>query len=138
MAINAYCGVMGSGKSYEVVQGPLLDAIASGRRVVTNVDGINEERIHEFLVNKARGDASHFGAVVHVRTDDISKPAFFPVEHESAEGATVTPGFVQPGDLLVVDEAWKLVGVGQEDLRGAHGVLPHAPALHASGYRRCL
>ncbi|KVH49032.1 MULTISPECIES: zonular occludens toxin domain-containing protein [Burkholderia cepacia complex] len=108
MAINAYCGVMGSGKSYEVVQGPLLDAIASGRRVVTNVDGINEERIHEFLVNKARGDGSHFGAVVHVRTDDISKPAFFPVEHESAEGATVTPGFVQPGDLLVVDEAWKL------------------------------
>lgn len=108
MAINAYCGVMGSGKSYEVVQGPLLDAIATGRRVVTNVDGINEERIHEFLVSKGRGDGSHFGAVVHVRTDDISEPAFFPVEHESAEGATVTPGFVQPGDLLVVDEAWKL------------------------------
>ncbi|HDR9083854.1 TPA: Zonular occludens toxin [Burkholderia vietnamiensis] len=108
MAINAYSGVMGSGKSYEVVQGPLLDAIASGRRVVTNVDGINEERIHEFLVNKGRGDGSHFGAVVHVRTDDISEPAFFPVEQESAEGATVTPGFVQPGDLLVVDEAWKL------------------------------
>ncbi|WP_186083329.1 zonular occludens toxin domain-containing protein [Burkholderia gladioli] len=108
MAINAYCGVMGSGKSYEVVQGPLLDAIASGRRVVTNVDGINEERIHEFLIGKGRGDGSHFGSVVHVRTDDISEPAFFPVEHESAEGATVTPGFVQPGDLLVVDEAWKL------------------------------
>jgi zona occludens toxin len=108
MAINAYCGVMGSGKSYEVVQGPLLDAIASGRRVVTNVDGISEERIHEFLIAKGRGDGSHFGAVVHVRTDDIGEPAFFPVEHESAEGATVTPGFVQPGDLLVVDEAWKL------------------------------
>ncbi|RQN35681.1 zonular occludens toxin domain-containing protein [Paraburkholderia tropica] len=108
MAINAYCGVMGSGKSYEVVQGPLLDAIASGRRVVTNVDGINEERIHDFLIGKGRGDGSHFGAVVHVRTDDISEPAFFPIEHESAEGATVTPGFVQPGDLLVVDEAWKL------------------------------
>jgi len=108
MAINAYCGVMGSGKSYEVVQGPLLDAIASGRRVVTNVDGINEERIHEYLVSKKRGDHMKFGAVVHVRTDDFKKPAFFPVEHESAEGATVTPGFVQPGDLLVVDEAWKL------------------------------
>lgn len=108
MAINAYCGVMGSGKSYEVVQGPLLDAIACGRRVVTNVDGINEERIHDFLIDKGRGDSSHFGAVVHVRTDDISESAFFPVEHESADGATVAPGFVQPGDLLVVDEAWKL------------------------------
>lgn len=36
------------------------------------------------------------------------KPAFFPVENETDGGATVTPGFVQPGDLLVVDEAWKL------------------------------
>ncbi|VWD47011.1 Zonular occludens toxin [Burkholderia aenigmatica] len=108
MAINAYCGVMGSGKSYEVVQGPLLDAIASGRRVVTNVDGINEGLIHDYLVEKKRGERSRFGAVVHVRTDDMTKPAFFPVEHESADGATVTPGFVQPGDLLVVDEAWKL------------------------------
>lgn len=108
MAINVYCGVMGSGKSYEVVQGPLLDAIASGRRVVTNVDGINEALIHEFLVDKGRGDGSAFGPVVHVRTDDFLEPAFFPVEHESAEGAIVTPGFVQPGDLVVVDEAWKL------------------------------
>ncbi|VVD71641.1 Zonular occludens toxin [Pandoraea eparura] len=108
MAINAYCGVMGSGKSYEVVQGPLLDAIASGRRVVTNVDGINEARIHEYLIAKGRGERARFGSVVHVRTDDMSKSAFFPVEHESAEGATVTPGFVEPGDLLVVDEAWKL------------------------------
>ncbi len=99
---------MGSGKSYEVVQGPLLDAIVGGRRVVTNVDGINEERVHEYLVNKGRGDRSRFGAVVHVRTDDIAKPGFFPIEHESSEGASITPGFVQPGDLLVVDEAWKL------------------------------
>lgn len=108
MAINAYCGVMGSGKSYEVVQGPLLDAIAGGRRVVTNVDGINETKIHDYLEAKRRGERSRFGAVVHVRTDDITKPAFFPVEHESADGATVTPGFVEPGDMLVVDEAWKL------------------------------
>ncbi|MFM0318156.1 zonular occludens toxin domain-containing protein [Paraburkholderia nemoris] len=108
MAINAYCGVMGSGKSYEVVQGPLLDAIASGRRVVTNVDGINEAKIHDYLGGKGRGDPSRFGAVVHVRTDDMTKPGFFPVEHEAADGATVTPGFVEPGDLLVVDEAWKL------------------------------
>ncbi|MGS1041436.1 zonular occludens toxin domain-containing protein [Burkholderia glumae] len=108
MAINVYSGVMGSGKSYEVVQGPLLDAIASGRRVVTNVDGINEDRIHEFLVSKGRGDGTAFGSVVHVRTDEFLQPAFFPLEHESSEGATVTPGFVQPGDLVVVDEAWKL------------------------------
>ncbi len=99
---------MGSGKSYEVVQGPLLDAIACGRRVVTNVDGINEAKIHDYLEAKGRGDSTRFGSVVHVRTDDMTKPAFFPVEHESSAGATVKPGFVEPGDLLVVDEAWKL------------------------------
>jgi len=108
MAINAYCGVMGSGKSYEVVQGPLLDAIANGRRVVTNVDGIDESKIHDYLEAKGRGERSRFGSVVHVRTDDMTRPAFFPVEHESVNGATVAPGYVEPGDLLVVDEAWKL------------------------------
>lgn len=108
MAINAYCGVMGSGKSYEVVQGPLLDAIANGRRVVTNVDGINEDRIYDYLLRKGRGERSKFGAVVHVRTEDIPKAGFFPIERESSDGASITPGFVQPGDLLVVDEAWKL------------------------------
>jgi len=108
MAINAYCGVMGSGKSYEVVQGPLLDAIEKGRRVVTNVDGINEERIHEYLLKRGKGVLEKFGAVVHVRTDDMTRPGFFPQENESVNGATVTPGFVQAGDLVIVDEAWKL------------------------------
>ncbi|WP_089166477.1 zonular occludens toxin domain-containing protein [Caballeronia sordidicola] len=108
MAINAYCGIMGSGKSYEVVQGPLLDAIAKGRRVVTNVDGINEDAIHDFLEKADRGGGGDFGAVVHVRTEDLLVPGFFPVEVESASGAVITPGFIQPGDLLVVDEAWKL------------------------------
>jgi len=63
MAINVYSGVMGSGKSYEVVQGPLLDAIASGRRVVTNVDGINEDRTEECLVSKGRASARSLGEV---------------------------------------------------------------------------
>ncbi|AMM14997.1 Zonular occludens toxin [Burkholderia sp. PAMC 28687] len=108
MAINAYCGVMGSGKSYEVVQGPLLDAIAMGRRVVTNVDGISEVRIHDYLEKNNKLTREKLGRVVHVRTDDIVRPAFFPMEHESTDGATVTAGFVEPGDLVVVDEAWKL------------------------------
>jgi len=108
MAINAYCGVMGSGKSFEVVQGPLLDAIAKGRRVVTNVDGINEQAIYKFLEKAKRGSVDDFGRVVHVRTEDLKSPGFFPIEHESSDGATITPGFVAPGDLVIVDEAWKL------------------------------
>src|SRR5215472_16452202 len=108
MAINAYCGVMGSGKSYEVVSGPLLDAVARGRRVVTNIDGVNEEAIHDYLHEKRGIADDELGAIVHVRTDDMLRDGFFPVEVEGQGGAMVTPGFVKPGDLLVVDEAWKL------------------------------
>ena len=108
MAINAYCGVMGSGKSYEVVSGPLLDAVAAGRRVVTNIDGVNEDRIHEYLATKRGLDVTKLGRIVHVTTDAVREPDFFPVENEGSGGATVTPGFVQAGDLVVIDEAWKL------------------------------
>ena len=108
MAVTAYFGVMGSGKSYEVVSGPLLDAVAAGRRVVTNIDGISEERIHAHLVKKRGLGVDGLGKVVYVRTDDIKQPRFFPVELEHSDGAKVEPGFVQPGDLLVVDEAWKI------------------------------
>lgn len=107
-AINAYCGVMGSGKSFEVVSGPLLDAVAAGRRVVTNIDGVNEEKIHAYLHAKRGLAVERLGKIVHVRTDDMLQPGFFPVEVESSTGATVTPGFVKAGDLVVVDEAWKL------------------------------
>jgi len=108
MAINAYCGVMGSGKSFEVVSGPLLDAVVAGRRVVTNIDGVNEELIHDYLHEKRGIPGDRLGEIVHVRTDDLLQDKFFPVEVEGAGGATVTPGFVKPGDLVVVDEAWKL------------------------------
>ncbi|QTO42805.1 zonular occludens toxin domain-containing protein [Burkholderia latens] len=114
MAINAYCGVMGSGKSYEVVSGPLIEAVARGRRVVTNIDGVSEDAIHRYLHERRGLAVDSLGAIVHVRTDDILQDGFFPVEVEGAGGATVTPGFVKPGDLLVVDEAWKLWSVGKK------------------------
>lgn len=114
MAINAYCGVMGSGKSYEVVSGPLLDAVLSGRRVVTNIDGVNEDRIHEYLAAKRGADVGKLGRIVHVTTEAVREPDFFPVEVEGAGGATVTPGFVQAGDLVVIDEAWKLWAADQK------------------------
>jgi zona occludens toxin len=122
MAINAYCGVMGSGKSYEVVSGPLLDAVAAGRRVVTNIDGIDEERVHAYL-HRTRGlDDLQLGRIVHVTTERVGEPGFFPLEQEGANGtvATVTPGLVEPGDLLVIDEAWKLWSQGAGKLSDEH------------------
>ncbi|MFM0260915.1 zonular occludens toxin domain-containing protein [Paraburkholderia sediminicola] len=114
MAINVYGGIMGSGKSYEVVSGPLIDGISAGRRVVTNIDGVNEDRIHDYLVDVRGLDAEKLGHVVHVTTDRVKEPGFFPIEVESSEGAAVTPGLVEPGDLVVIDEAWKLWTQGEK------------------------
>ncbi|KVD76265.1 Zonular occludens toxin [Burkholderia sp. ABCPW 14] len=114
MAINAYCGIMGSGKSYEVVSGPVLDAIARGRRVVTNIDGISEEAVHDYLVEKRELDPEKLGRIMHVTTDRVREDGFFPVEVEGPDGASVTPGLVEPGDLLAIDEAWKLWAAGEK------------------------
>jgi len=110
MAINVYAGVMGSGKSYEVVSGPILDAVAAGRRVVTNIDGINEERIKEYLCKKRKASAADLGTVVHVTNERVVEPGFFPIEADVAGVSAVADGVVCSGDLVVIDEAWRMWG----------------------------
>lgn len=118
MAINAYTGLMGSGKSYEVVSGPVCTAIAAGRRVVTNVAGINESKIHAYLVKKnPELDPDKLGTVVHVRDEEVMTPTFFPDE-EHPEMVSI----VKPGDLVAIDEAWRFW----------EGKLPH---LHMQFFR---
>lgn len=103
MAITFYGGVMGSGKSYEVVSGPVCDAVAAGRRVVTNVAGINEAKIHDYLVSKRTGiNPKRLGRIVHVTDERVMQAGFFPDE-KKPEAASV----VQGGDLVVIDEAWR-------------------------------
>jgi zona occludens toxin len=103
MAINAYTGLQGSGKSYEVVSEVILPAIHQGRRVVTNIDGIDQDKIHEYLVEKYNGvNPAKLGIIVHVTNDRILEPAFFPDE-EKPEIDSV----VKPGDLVAIDESWR-------------------------------
>jgi zona occludens toxin len=115
MAINAYVGLQGSGKSYEVVSSVILDAVMHGRRVVTNIAGISEERIHEYLVTSREADPEKLGTIVHVENDRIMQPAFFPDEEK--------PGIdviVQGGDLVAVDEAWRFWGTDGGKLSHEH------------------
>jgi zona occludens toxin len=99
MAINAYVGVMGSGKSYEVVNSVILPAVLSGRRVVTNISGISPELILERCRKKSPNAA--LGEVVYVPIEAITRPGFFPIFDPPVAG------FVCPGDLICIDEAWK-------------------------------
>lgn len=115
MAINAYVGLQGSGKTFEVVSSPVLDAVSQGRRVVTNVAGINEDLIHEYLVNKRDAQIDKLGQIVHVENDRILQPQFFPDE-EKPELQSVVKG----GDLVVVDEAWRFWGTDSGKLSHEH------------------
>lgn len=47
MAISAYIGIPGSGKSYEAVYNVIIPAFTSGRRVVTNIYGLQKDKITE-------------------------------------------------------------------------------------------
>ena len=69
MAINAYTGLMGSGKSYEVVENVILPALAAGRRVVTNVANLQIDQINEYLVETLKADPDKLGQVVQVQND---------------------------------------------------------------------
>lgn len=107
MAINAYTGLMGSGKSYEVTASVVVTAVEKGRRVVTNIDGISEEKIHDYLAKKGI-ERDKLGRVVHVANTALEQPGFFPDEHKPDQISVV-----QPGDLVCIDEAWRFWGAGQ-------------------------
>lgn len=108
MAINAYTGLQGSGKSYEATSMVVVPAVKAGRRVVTNIDGINETAIFAYL-EKCGGDPASFGSILHIKNDDVCTPGFFPID-----GRPDVPSMVQPGDLVVIDEAWRFWGSGEK------------------------
>lgn len=103
MPINAYTGLMGSGKSYECVTSVIVPAIKAGRRVVTNVDGIDGDAIRAYCVEKWSLDEDKLGHVVHCSNDEVSKASFLP-------HGTDVDTLCQPGDLIAIDEAWRFWG----------------------------
>ncbi len=105
MGINVYTGLMGSGKSYEVVAEVIVPAVAAGRRVVTNVEGIDGEKIKAYIAEKYKLAGIALGEVVHVQNGDVAAHDFFPYYDDQKDAHTNT--IVQPGDLVCIDEAWR-------------------------------
>lgn len=103
MAIKAYVGKMGSGKSYEVVSTVILGALRTGRRVVSNISGLNVKAIQQFL--EAEGiPKEQQGVLIVVTHDQVSMPDFFRTDNDEKEG---TETIIQPGDLVALDEVWR-------------------------------
>ena len=90
MAITAYSGLMGHGKSYGVVKHVILPAIKDGRTVFTNIPLDNELFIKDF------GNAP-----VHFELSEIK---------DSDDWWNET---LPSGALLVIDEVWRLWPAGQ-------------------------
>ncbi|MGG4604268.1 zonular occludens toxin domain-containing protein [Paenalcaligenes sp. Me131] len=103
MPINVYTGLMGSGKSYECVSSVIVPAVKAGRRVVTNVDGIDNDAIRAYCQDKYDIAPEQLGSVVHCKNEDVGKADFLP------HGENVDT-FCQPGDIICIDEAWRFWG----------------------------
>lgn len=104
MAINVYTGLMGSGKSYECVSSVIIPAIRQGRRVVTNVDGIDGEAIRAYCVTKFNLNLQDLGHVIHCLNEQVHRADFLP------HGGGNEDTFCHAGDLICIDEAWRFWG----------------------------
>ncbi|MDY4334381.1 zonular occludens toxin domain-containing protein [Pectobacterium brasiliense] len=105
MAISAYVGVPGSGKSFEVVRSVIIPAVAQGRRVVSNVYGLNPEKIYEHI--RKNHKTENIGEVIYVSNEQVQDEYFFPYKNDVTDGKNT---FCQAGDLICVDEAWRIWG----------------------------
>lgn len=104
MPITAYVGVPRSGKSYEVVKSVIVPAIASGRRVISNIYGLDEEKIKDYCLKQNKKlSVNELGALIHVENSQCLDEDFLPsMENQDT--------FCQVGDLVVIDEVWRVWG----------------------------
>lgn len=97
MAITAYVGLPGAGKSYEMVRSVIIPAMKTGRRIVTNVYGVDNEKIRAYILKDKKLNPDDLGELIFVKNEQVLQPDFFPV-----------PGVENPvalaGDLIILDE----------------------------------
>lgn len=103
MAIKAYIGRMGSGKSYEVVSHVILNSLRRGRRVVSNIAGLNYAAMLK-LLEEDGVEADEVGELVTVTHDQVLEENFFRTDADNELGKET---FVKPGDLVALDEIWR-------------------------------
>lgn len=108
MSINCYSGLQGSGKSYEVVSSIIVPAVTHGRRVVTNISGIDNDGIRAYCSERFDVPIDNLGFVLYATNEQVSAADFFPTEHSHMDDSLVS--LVLPGDLVAIDEAYKIWG----------------------------
>jgi zona occludens toxin len=97
--LSGIFGAMGMGKSFEGVSQHVLPAIKAGRRVVSTIDGLNHQAFSDYLDEPIE----KIHELLIVTTNDIladDSAWYDPVKNDRS--------IIQPGDLVVVDEAWEI------------------------------
>lgn len=128
MAQFLYSGIQGSGKSYEVVQGVIVPNVAKGRRVVTNVTGLQYDKICDYCVSYLGADRSKLGEIVQIDNEQVDQPNFFPLEESDSPIVIALKKATDPelikaleiqqeiwknsfivkgGDIVILDECWR-------------------------------
>ena len=108
MALKGYFGAPGHGKTYEVVENVIVPAIRAGRRVVTNIAGLDIEAIADYCVERG-ADRDKLGTVERITLNDDSAGKFAVIVGDG-EDATLDEekSIVRGGDLVVLDEVWRV------------------------------
>lgn len=103
MAVSVYSGPPGSGKSYNAVVEVILPAVIAGRRVVSNIEGLNPDAVAAMALERSAGKP--VGSVVLFHGSDTLEPGFFPdPELLARDDLPPVGGMLQGGDLFVMDE----------------------------------
>lgn len=102
MPIKAYVGLPRAGKSYEVCTQVILPALRQGRRVVSNIAGLNEAAFLSILYAEGIA-ADKVGSILHVEHDAVLAPDFWRTDTDKTDFLSV----IQPGDLVALDEIWR-------------------------------
>lgn len=103
MPIKAYVGLPRHGKSYEVVTEVILPALRQGRRVISNIAGLNQAAFNSILYAEGFTD-DKIGKILHIDHDQVLDDNFFRTDEDDKNGIET---FVQPGDLVALDEIWR-------------------------------
>jgi zona occludens toxin len=120
MSFSAYTGSTGEGKTHEVVDNVIVKCYGEGRRILTNVTGLNVEKINEYLRKKGIDD-SQFGEIVTLPPIEKCIGRFAIINEIFHESATepeakldVENSLVHGGDVVVLDEVWRIWKQGEK------------------------
>lgn len=122
--MSLYVGPPGSGKSYEAISSVVLPAFRQGRTIVTNIKGVRPD-YWRATIEPEKG--KELGSITVVDEDFFNDELNYPLM--SKKGEVLGDGHIQPGSLIVIDEAYLVFPTGpvhsddaEREAKGGGGV----------------